>query len=111
MPLAILKVVAEIPEFGHGEMDEKPIPAPNASSTSVSAAAAIPPATTAPHATADCCVAATSVRDMSVMTRGSGVICNQTTTAAGGGSSAFSLVRKRQAGWGNAVRGTNVDAA
>jgi hypothetical protein len=41
------------PAFDHGETAENPIPLPNASSTKVSAAAAIPPATIAAHEVAD----------------------------------------------------------
>jgi hypothetical protein len=52
-----LNVPADTPELGHGEMLEKPMPAPNATSTSVRAAVAIPPAITADQATADCSAA------------------------------------------------------
>src|SRR5260370_37979873 len=53
MPAATLKVSLEIPELGHGEIDENPMPAPNANNTNVSAAAATPPAAIAAHDTAD----------------------------------------------------------
>src|SRR2546430_2110446 len=53
MPVATLKVSPEIPEFDHGEIDENPIPAPNANNANVSAAAATPPAAIAAHDTAD----------------------------------------------------------
>src|SRR6266511_3323435 len=53
MPAATLKVSLEIPEFDHGEIDENPMPAPNANNTNVSAAAATPPAAIAAHDTAD----------------------------------------------------------
>jgi hypothetical protein len=48
-----LSVVADMPEFGQGDTDEKPMPAPNASSTKVKAAAVTPPAITAAQETAD----------------------------------------------------------
>jgi hypothetical protein len=47
-----LKVSLE-PELDHGEIDENPMPAPNANNTNVSAAAATPPAAIAAHDTAD----------------------------------------------------------
>src|SRR3978361_1822972 len=50
-PVPILKVVAETPEFPHGETTERPMPAPNESSTSVSARDATAPARTAAHDT------------------------------------------------------------
>src|ERR1700735_2585549 len=52
MPVATLNVEPETPLSLHGETAEKPIPAPNATSKSVSAAAATAPAATAPHDTA-----------------------------------------------------------
>jgi hypothetical protein len=71
MPAASLKVVADMPELGQGETAEKPIPAPNASSTNVKAAAVTPPAVTAAQETADWSFAgvldAISVLDTSVM--------------------------------------------
>jgi hypothetical protein len=47
-------VDAETPVSLHGDIDEKPIPAPNATSSSVNAAAATVPAATAGHETPDC---------------------------------------------------------
>src|SRR6202051_2651760 len=49
MPVPTLNVVAETPDTAHGEIAESPMPAPNAISSSVSAALAKPPAATAPH--------------------------------------------------------------
>jgi len=46
-----LKVVADTPEFPHGETTEKPMPAPKDSSTSVNARDATAPARTAAHET------------------------------------------------------------
>jgi hypothetical protein len=46
-PVPILNVVAETPEFPHGETTVNPIPAPNESSTSVKARDATAPARTA----------------------------------------------------------------
>ena len=43
--------LAERPEFGHGEVAERPIAAPNVRSTKESAAARTAPANTAPHST------------------------------------------------------------
>src|SRR5437016_9423135 len=57
MPAAILKVPAEMPELGHGDTLEKPMPAPNANSARVSAAAVTPPAITAAQETADSAIA------------------------------------------------------
>src|ERR1700688_1651382 len=54
MPVATLKVEAETPLSLHGETAEKPMPAPNAISRRVNAAAATAPAATAGHDTADC---------------------------------------------------------
>jgi hypothetical protein len=48
-----LKVVADGPELAHGETAEKPIPTPNATKASVKAAAAMAPAATAAHDTAE----------------------------------------------------------
>jgi hypothetical protein len=42
---------ADRPEFGHGEVADKPIAAPKVSSTNESAAASTAPANTAPHST------------------------------------------------------------
>src|SRR4030081_3588742 len=53
MPAPTLKVVADTPEFDHGEMDDRPVPAPKAINRRVSAAAAIAPAATAAHETAE----------------------------------------------------------
>jgi hypothetical protein len=46
-PVPILKVVAETPEFPHGETTANPIPTPNDRSTSVKARDATAPAKTA----------------------------------------------------------------
>src|ERR1700686_513101 len=46
-PVPILKVVAETPEFPHGETTANPMPAPNERSTSVNAREATAPARTA----------------------------------------------------------------
>src|ERR1700733_12330778 len=54
MPVATLKVEAETPLSLHGETAEKPMPAPNAISRRVNAAAAPAPAGTAAHDTAGC---------------------------------------------------------
>src|ERR1700733_14164498 len=54
MPVATLKVEPEPPLSLHGETAEKPMPAPNATSKRVSAAAATAPAATAGHDTAGC---------------------------------------------------------
>jgi hypothetical protein len=51
-PVPILNVVGET-EFPHGETTDNPNPAPRESSTSVIAAAAVPPANTAAHETPD----------------------------------------------------------
>jgi hypothetical protein len=48
-----LKVVADMPELGQGETAEKPMPAPNATSNKVNAAAVTPPAMTAAQETAE----------------------------------------------------------
>jgi hypothetical protein len=53
MPVPTSKVDAETPVSLHGDMDEKPIPAPNAMRRSVRAAAATAPAATAGHETLD----------------------------------------------------------
>src|SRR5947207_3177136 len=53
MPAAILKVPLEIPELDQGEIAENPMPAPNANSSSVKAAVAMPPAAMAAQDTAD----------------------------------------------------------
>src|SRR5712671_6454538 len=53
MPAPTLNVVADTPEFDHGEIDDKPVPAPKAIKRSVSAAAATAPAATAAHETAE----------------------------------------------------------
>src|ERR1700716_1288449 len=53
MPAPTLKVVADTPEFDHGEMDDRPVPAPKAINRRVSAAAATAPAATAAHETAE----------------------------------------------------------
>jgi hypothetical protein len=42
---------AETPEFGHGEVADRPMAAPKARSTKVIAAARTAPASTAPHST------------------------------------------------------------
>ena len=44
-------MVHDTPWSLHGDITEKPTPIPNASKTSVTAAAAMPPARTAPHET------------------------------------------------------------
>jgi hypothetical protein len=54
MPVPTSKVDADTPVSLHGDMDEKPIPAPKATRRSVSAAAATAPAATAAHETPDC---------------------------------------------------------
>src|ERR1700691_2514497 len=54
MPVATLKVEADTPLSLHGETAEKPMPAPNATSKRVNAAAATAPAATAAHDTAGC---------------------------------------------------------
>src|ERR1700733_14675522 len=54
MPVATLKVEAETPLSLHGETAEKPMPAPNAISRRVNAAAATAPAATAAPDTAGC---------------------------------------------------------
>src|ERR1700704_3037146 len=53
MPAPTLKVVADTPEFDHGEIDDRPVPAPKAINRRVSAAAATAPAATAAHETAE----------------------------------------------------------
>src|SRR4051794_7372377 len=53
MPAPTLNVVADTPEFDHGEIDDKPVPAPKAIKRRVSAAAATAPAATAAHETAE----------------------------------------------------------
>ena len=55
-PMAVMtvNVVADAPEFGQGEIDDSPRPAPSASSTSVTDTAANAPATMAAQLTADC---------------------------------------------------------
>src|SRR4030081_607715 len=53
MPAPTLKVVADTPEFDHGEIDDRPVPAPKAINRRVSAAAAMAPAATAAHETAE----------------------------------------------------------
>src|SRR5690348_14728478 len=74
MPDATWKVPVDTPEFDHGEMEEKPTALPKATSASVNAAAAKPPATMARQEMA--CgsgsasrAAALSVRWMSVTDR------------------------------------------
>ena len=52
MPEATWKVPAETPEFYHGEIEEKPTALPKATSASVNAADAKPPARIARHETA-----------------------------------------------------------
>ncbi len=52
-PVDILKVVAVMPEFGQGEIDEKPSALPSATSTRVNAAIAIAPAAIALQEVAD----------------------------------------------------------
>src|SRR5215475_3357526 len=47
MPVPMLNVVIDTPESDHGEIAEKPMPAPNAISSRVSAALANPSAATA----------------------------------------------------------------
>src|SRR4029077_5685088 len=54
MPVPPSKVEADTPVSLHGDIDEKPMPAPNATSRRVSAAAATAPAATAGHETPDC---------------------------------------------------------
>ena len=53
MPVAILKVSLEIPEFDQGEIVENPMPAPKANNNSVRAAVATAPAAMAAQDTAD----------------------------------------------------------
>jgi hypothetical protein len=61
MPVPTSKVDADTPVSLHGDMDENPIPAPNATSSRFSAAAATAPAATAGHETPDsACTAATA---------------------------------------------------
>src|SRR5712672_589700 len=61
MPAPILKVVTDTPESAHGEIDERPRPAPNATSRSVKAAAATAPPAIAGHETPDVCTSTTVV--------------------------------------------------
>src|SRR4051812_39945149 len=53
MPALTWKVVADTPSLAQGETIEKPMPAPNVIKNRLSAAAAMPPAITAPHDTTD----------------------------------------------------------
>src|SRR5947199_7607898 len=70
-PDVILNVVADTPELGQGDTVENPMPAPNARSTNVKAAAVTPPAMTAAQETAEGSFAvvldATSALDASLM--------------------------------------------
>ena len=54
MAVMIVNVVADAPEFGQGEIDDRPRPAPSASSTSVIDTAANAPEKIAAQLTADC---------------------------------------------------------
>jgi hypothetical protein len=54
MAVMIVNVVADAPEFGQGEIDDRPRPAPSASSTSVIDTAANAPEKMAAQLTADC---------------------------------------------------------
>jgi hypothetical protein len=71
-----------MPELGHGETAEKPMPAPNASSTNVKAAAVTPPAITAAQEAADGSFTATldptSVLSASVIANAlQRIVCNR----------------------------------
>src|SRR5579864_1541974 len=61
MPVPSLKVEAETPESDQGDTADRPIPAPKATSSRVSAAVATAPAATAPQDTPELCRSITDV--------------------------------------------------
>src|SRR3982074_23307 len=66
MPVPVLNVEAETPESDQGDTADKPIPAPKATSKSVSATAAAAPADTAAHDTPEFCRSITDVGLVSI---------------------------------------------
>src|SRR5882757_4924004 len=84
MPAPTLKVVADTPEFDHGEIDDRPVPAPKAIKRRVSAAAATAPAATAAHETAESPAPPSSSATMAISVARKSVMARPLLNCAGG---------------------------